>query len=226
MPHRQRGGTEGPTRGRRGAARRCPAKSVFCGRHTFPIVTRCSTCSWDTVDGENIAPPNQLLHPAHLSRTYLRRRRASVRARALYPLPIPRFNVALVAGKAGLILFLFRRSPLPARRPPQGVAHECSPPILNAEGGRRPHSTFGERAPAGFVDEVVQYSFHQPLRSCQVESFPGAGSNCEPSMRDAFFRAPAFLLDRLAPPPSTRNAGADEGRDEGRTSRSVQEALG
>ena len=96
-------------------------------------VARCWTRVWDTVDGENIAPPNHFFAAGALPPTIsLRPRRVSARARAFSPLSIPGFNVAFFEGKVGDVLFHLRS---PVSSPAVGTGrHPRALPMLNAEG--------------------------------------------------------------------------------------------
>ena len=144
-----------------------PPSPAMMGDAPIPTVDRCSTRSWDTVDGGNIAPPNELCdagtsHPnAH----------AAVRGVRPYVCPSSPCHpqVQCCAILRQVVVVCSWRSPRPARWPAQVITRARPPPNIKRGGwGRPPRTTSGERMPAGFFHEVVQYSFHQPLSSCRI----------------------------------------------------------
>ena len=112
-------------------------------------------------------PPHNSLRPC----------RVSARAR-LRPLSIPGFNVAFFEGNAGDFLF-HRRSPISSRAAGTGRHPRVLPNIKCGGRGRSSRTTSGETARTDFLYEVVQYSFHQPLRRCQSVSCIGTGCKLE-----------------------------------------------
>ena len=99
-----------------------------------------------------------------------------VRPRAPSP-PFPSPGSMLRSSKARSGMFV---SPALARFQPGGRhrAPPTSPSNVKRGGrGRSSRTTSGETARAGFVYEVVQCSFHQPLRSCQFVSCFGPGTS-------------------------------------------------
>ena len=137
----------------------------------------------------------------------LRPCRASARARAFSPFPSPGSMLRSSKARRGG----FFVSPALAHFQPGG-RHRAPPTtpsnIKRGGRGRSSRTTSGETALTGFLYKVVQYSFHQPLRSCQFVSCPGAGCKLELLHVQCVFEHPC--ASSIGSSPSRRDAGTDE----------------